>query len=136
MPLWAWVLDAVGLLLLLVLLYGLALIVRRRILARHGQGHRLNPCEVPYRANIHAKKQLGVTHLLSVSAVGSLREHLPPGTMLLPDQVIDRTVDRERTFFEGGVVGHRDHIGGAEPVHDTADVVSTQTRQGGERRAR
>jgi 5'-methylthioadenosine phosphorylase len=75
-------------------------------LPRHGQGHRLNPSEVPYRANIHAMKQLGVTHLISVSAVGSLREHLPPGTMLLPDQVIDRTADRERTFFEGGVVGH------------------------------
>jgi 5'-methylthioadenosine phosphorylase len=75
-------------------------------LARHGPGHRLNPSEVPYRANIHALKQLGVTHLLSVSAVGSLREHLPPGTMVLPDQRVDRTVRRSRTFFGGGVVGH------------------------------
>ncbi len=75
-------------------------------LPRHGAGHRLGPSEVPYRANIHALKQLGVTHLLSVSAVGSLREHLPPGAMILPDQIIDRTVGRDRTFFEGGVVAH------------------------------
>jgi 5'-methylthioadenosine phosphorylase len=75
-------------------------------LPRHGAGHRLNPSEVPFRANIHALKQLGVSHLLSVSAVGSLREHLPPGTMILPDQIVDRTVGRARTFFEGGVVAH------------------------------
>lgn len=75
-------------------------------LPRHGKGHRLNPSEVPYRANIHALKQLGVTHLLSISAVGSLQEDLPPGTMVLPDQLIDRTVARDRTFFEGGIVAH------------------------------
>lgn len=75
-------------------------------LPRHGQGHLLNPTEVPYRANIHALKQLGISHLISISAVGSLREHLPPGALVLPDQVIDRTVSRERTFFEDGVVGH------------------------------
>ncbi len=74
--------------------------------SRHGPGHRLGPSEVPYRANIHALKQIGVTHLLSVSAVGSLREHLAPGTAILPDQVIDRTTNRPRTFFENGVVAH------------------------------
>ncbi len=75
-------------------------------LPRHGKGHRLNPSDVPYRANIHALKQIGVTHLLSVSAVGSLQADLPPGTMVLPDQIVDRTVARDRTFFEGGIVAH------------------------------
>lgn len=75
-------------------------------LPRHGKGHRLNPTDVPYRANVHALKQLGVTRLLSVSAVGSLKEDLPPGTMVLPDQIIDRTVARDRTFFEMGIVAH------------------------------
>lgn len=81
-------------------------------LPRHGHGHRLNPSEVPYRANVYALKSIGVTHLLSVSAVGSLRDHLEPGTMVLPDQIIDRTIGRDRTFFEGGVVGH---VGLADP---------------------
>lgn len=75
-------------------------------LPRHGTGHRLSPTEVPYRANVYALKQLGVTHLLSISAVGSLQEKLPPGAMVIPDQIIDRTMTRERTFFEGGVVAH------------------------------
>lgn len=75
-------------------------------LPRHDKGHRLNPTDVPYRANVHALKQLGVTRLLSVSAVGSLQEDLPPGTMVLPDQIIDRTVARDRTFFEMGIVAH------------------------------
>ena len=61
-------------------------------LPRHGIGHYLNPTEVPYRANIHAMKQLGVTHLLSVSAVGSLTERYPPLTLVCPDQIIDRTI--------------------------------------------
>ncbi len=73
---------------------------------RHGTGHARNPGEVPYRANIYALRELGVTHLVSISAIGSLQEHLPPGTMVLPDQIIDRTVARSRTFFEGGVVAH------------------------------
>ena len=79
---------------------------------RHGRGHTLNPSEIPFRANVFALKSLGVTQLLSVSAVGSLRDHLEPGTMVLPDQIIDRTVGRDRTFFEGGVVGH---VGLADP---------------------
>ncbi len=81
-------------------------------LSRHGRGHRLNPTELPYRANIWALRQAGVTHVLSVSAVGSLQESLPPRTAVVPDQVIDRTVSRPRTFFEGGVVAH---VGLADP---------------------
>jgi 5'-methylthioadenosine phosphorylase len=81
-------------------------------LPRHGAGHRLTPTELPYRANIYALKALGVTHLLTVSAVGSLKEDLPPLVVLLPDQIIDRTVLRPRTFFEGGAVAH---VGLAQP---------------------
>jgi len=81
-------------------------------LPRHGSGHRLNPSELPYRANIYALKKLGVTHLLSVNAVGSLQEQLPPLTLVIPDQIIDRTVGRERTFFEQGIVAH---VGIADP---------------------
>ncbi len=75
-------------------------------LPRHGRGHRLLPSEIPYRANIAALKALGAQKLLSVSAVGSLREDLPPGTLVFPDQFIDRTVHRSTTFFGGGIVGH------------------------------
>src|SRR3954451_20656594 len=73
-------------------------------LPRHGACHRHTPSELPYRANIYALKELGVTHLLTVSAVGSLQEHLPPLTLVLPDQIIDRTVIRPRSFFGDGVV--------------------------------
>lgn len=75
-------------------------------IARHGDKHILSPSDVPYRANIYALKMLGVTHVVSVSAVGSLKASLPPRTMVLPDQIIDRTVQRERTFFEQGIVAH------------------------------
>lgn len=80
----------------------------RRIafLSRHGEGHRLAPGEVPYAANIYALKSLGVTKLLSVSAVGSLRENLAPRSFCVPDNLIDRTVDRRRSFFGDGIVGH------------------------------
>ena len=81
-------------------------------LPRHGVGHRLGPSEVPYRANIHALKQIGVTHLLSVSAVGSLTERYPPLTLVCPDQIIDRTIGRDRSYFDNGVVAH---VGLAEP---------------------
>ncbi|MBN1960212.1 MAG: S-methyl-5'-thioadenosine phosphorylase [Deltaproteobacteria bacterium] len=73
---------------------------------RHGRGHSLTPSEVPYRANIFALKSLGVNWLISVSAVGSLREELPPGTIVLPNQYIDRTLNRQRTFFSKGLVAH------------------------------
>jgi 5'-methylthioadenosine phosphorylase len=79
---------------------------------RHGAGHRHTPSELPHRANIYALKELGVTHLLTVSAVGSLQQHLPPLTLVLPDQIIDRTVVRPRSFFSDGIVAH---VGLAEP---------------------
>jgi 5'-methylthioadenosine phosphorylase len=75
-------------------------------ISRHGKGHRVNPTHVPVRANIFALKLLGVTHLISVSAVGSMREELAPEHMVVPDQLFDRTVHRPRTFFEHGVVVH------------------------------
>ena len=76
-------------------------------LPRHGRGHRLLPSEVPYRANIHALKQLCITHVLAVGAVGIMKEHISPGDMVVPDQVFDRTKgNRASTFFGGGVVGH------------------------------
>jgi 5'-methylthioadenosine phosphorylase len=81
-------------------------------LPRHGTAHQHSPSELPYRANIYALKQLGVTHLLTVSAVGSLKAELPPRSVVLPDQIIDRTVGRPRTFFETGVVAH---VGIADP---------------------
>ena len=82
-------------------------------LARHARGHRLLPTEVPYRANIHAMKQLGVRYLLSLSAVGSLREDFKPLDMVLPDQFIDLTKRRESSFFGQGAVAH---VSMAQPV--------------------
>lgn len=76
-------------------------------LPRHGRGHRLLPSEVPYRANIHALKSAGVTHVLAVSAVGIMKEHIRPGDMVVPDQIFDRTKGiRPSTFFGDGVAGH------------------------------
>ena len=82
-------------------------------LPRHGRGHRLAPGDVNYRANIAALKSLGVTDVLSVSAVGSLRADLPPGTFVVVDQYIDRTTRRESTFFAPGLVAH---VSMAHPV--------------------
>lgn len=82
-------------------------------LARHGRGHKLIPSEVPYRANIHALKQLGVRYLISLSAVGSLSEEIKPLDMVLPDQFIDLTKRRESTFFGAGAVAH---VSMAQPV--------------------
>ena len=81
-------------------------------LPRHGRGHRLSPTELPARANIYALKSLGVRRVISVSAVGSLREEIRPLDMVVPDQLIDRTLGRPRTFFGEGVVAH---VGMAEP---------------------
>lgn len=76
-------------------------------LARHGRGHFLNPSEIPVRANMAALKSLGVEHILSFSAVGSLREEIAPEHFVLPSQIIDRTKGiRPSTFFEEGVVAH------------------------------
>jgi 5'-methylthioadenosine phosphorylase len=85
---------------------------RIAFLPRHGRGHRLSPSEVPSRANIYALKSLGVQRVISVSAVGSLREDIAPLDLVIPDQLFDRTKARPTTFFEGGVVAH---IGFAEP---------------------
>lgn len=79
---------------------------RVAFLARHGRGHRFTPSELPARANIWALKHLGVQRLISVSAVGSMREAIAPGQMGVPDQLIDRTVGRPRTFFSDGIVAH------------------------------
>jgi 5'-methylthioadenosine phosphorylase len=75
-------------------------------LARHGRGHKLLPSELNFRANIYAMKKLGVERILSVSAVGSLKEEHKPTDFVVPDQFIDRTFHRESTFFGNGIVGH------------------------------
>ncbi|HLT36901.1 MAG TPA: S-methyl-5'-thioadenosine phosphorylase, partial [Enhygromyxa sp.] len=80
--------------------------LRAVFLARHGHGHVLLPGEIDYRANIHGFKQLGVTHLLSVSAVGSLQADIAPGHVVVPDQLIDRTRGRNSSFFGDGCVAH------------------------------
>jgi 5'-methylthioadenosine phosphorylase len=82
-------------------------------LARHGRGHRLLPSEINYRANVFGMKQLGVTHLVSVSTAGSLKEDIHPGELLIPDQFIDRTFRRAETFFGDGLVVH---VSLADPV--------------------
>ncbi len=82
-------------------------------LARHGRSHNLLPSELNFRANIYALKTLGVTQIISVSAVGSLREHVAPGDVVLPHQFIDRTEGRARTFFGNGAVAH---VSLADPI--------------------
>jgi 5'-methylthioadenosine phosphorylase len=79
---------------------------RVAFLARHGRGHRLLPSEINFRANIYGMKLLGVERILSASAVGSLREDLPPGMFLIPDQFFDRTRHRADTFFGQGLAAH------------------------------
>ena len=75
-------------------------------LPRHGKGHKLSPSKINYRANIDCLKQCGVTDLISLSAVGSLKENLSPGTFVLIDQFIDRTINRKKSFFDEGIVAH------------------------------
>jgi 5'-methylthioadenosine phosphorylase len=75
-------------------------------LPRHGDGHRIPPSDINYRANIDALKRAGVTDLVSLSAVGSYKEDLPPGMFVLPDQFVDRTFHRESSFFGSGCVAH------------------------------
>ena len=82
-------------------------------LPRHGRGHKLPPSGLNFRANIDALKRAGVTEVLSLSAVGSLREDLPPGTFVIVDQFIDRTFAREKSFFGAGMVAH---VSVADPV--------------------
>ena len=106
-------------------------------LPRHARGHRLLPTEIPHRANIYALRKLGVRWLLSVGAVGSLKEEYPPRTLVLPDQFFDRTSRRrEHTFFGAGIVAH---VGFAEPtsaglrrlVHDAAREMGLPVHDGG-----
>ncbi|MGA8148747.1 MAG: S-methyl-5'-thioadenosine phosphorylase [Gallionellaceae bacterium] len=82
-------------------------------LPRHGRGHRIAPSEINFRANIDALKRFGVTDVISVSAVGSLREHLKPGMFVIVDQFIDRTFARNKSFFGSGLVAH---VSMAHPV--------------------
>ena len=105
-------------------------------LPRHGRGHRISPTELPVRANIYALKTLGVERLISVSAVGSLKEELRPLDMVVPDQLIDRTYRRVSTFFEDGMVGHIafahpfcSHLSGL--LYDAASAAGVTTHMGG-----
>ena len=84
-------------------------------LPRHGKGHFISPSKINFRANIDALKQLGVTDIISISAVGSLKEELAPGTFVLVDQFIDRTFARNKTFFDEDVVAH---VSMAHPVSE------------------
>ena len=105
-------------------------------LPRHGRGHRIPPSELNFRANIDAMKRAGVTEILSLSAVGSLREDLPPGTFVIVDQFIDRTFAREKSFFGTGLVAH---VSMADPVcprlgdalSDAAATAGIETVRGG-----
>jgi len=104
---------------------------------RHGKGHRFTPSEVPYRANLFAMKALGVEWVISASAVGSLKEDVAPGDVVIIDQFIDRTVGRARTFFGDGIVAH---VAFGDPVCGTlrqvllescAEVGGTKVVDGG-----
>jgi len=106
-------------------------------LPRHGKGHRITPTEVPYRANIYALKALGVERIISINAVGSLKEEMKPGDMVIPDQLIDRTRLRQNTFFGEGIVAHAPF---AEPfcadmrpfLHSAAqDIMGADVHDGG-----
>jgi 5'-methylthioadenosine phosphorylase len=98
-------------------------------LPRHGKGHRWLPTEINFRANIFALKKLGVERIISVSAVGSLREEIAPGHLVVPDQFIDRTTHRPSTFFGRGVVAH---VSLANPFcSELSKVLVTAARQEG-----
>ena len=92
-------------------------------LPRHGRGHRLSPTEVNARANIHALKLAGCTDVLAISAIGSLREELPPGRFVAVDQFIDRTVHRDTSFFGAGLVAH---VSMADPVCPRLSVFAAE----------
>jgi len=102
---------------------------RVAFLARHGHGHHITPSEVPYRANIHALKSLGVERIVSISACGSLREDYAPGHIVIPDNIYDNTKNRIRTFFGDGLVAH---VGTANPFcADLSDKVEAAVRATG-----
>ena len=87
--------------------------VKIAFLPRHGKGHRISPSSLNFRANIYGMKKLGVQWIIGVSAVGSMKESIHPGNMVIPDQFIDRTTGRVSTFFNDGIVGH---VSLADPV--------------------
>ncbi|MBD3666619.1 MAG: S-methyl-5'-thioadenosine phosphorylase [Parvibaculaceae bacterium] len=96
-------------------------------LPRHGRGHKHSPTSINYRANIDALKRVGVTDIVSVSAVGSLKEDLPPGHFVIVDQFIDRTIAREKSFFGEGCVAH---VSMADPVNKRlGDLLEAACRQ-------
>jgi len=98
-------------------------------LARHGRGHRLLPSEINFRANVFGMKQLGVTHLVSVSTAGSLKDEIHPGELVVPNQFIDRTFKRAETFFGDGLVVH---VSLADPVcANLASDLTSATRTSG-----
>ncbi len=102
---------------------------RVAFLSRHGRGHRISPSMINYRANVYALKSLGVTRIFSVSAVGSMKELIHPGHMVLPDQFIDRTTRRLSTFFDQGLVAH---VTFADPVcHALASQLGEAARSMG-----
>ncbi len=103
--------------------------VRFTFLARHGAGHRIPPHEINYRANIDVLKRCGVTDVLALSAIGSLREYLAPGHFVAVDQFIDRTVHRDHSFFGSGLVAH---VSLADPVCPRlADLAAGAAEQAG-----
>jgi 5'-methylthioadenosine phosphorylase len=98
-------------------------------LPRHGRGHRIAPHEIPFRANVCALKKLGATHLVSISAVGSMKEAIAPGDFVVVDQLIDLTKRRPSTFFDDGIVGH---VGFADPVCEhLAEALAGAARRSG-----
>jgi len=101
--------------------------VAMAFLPRHGRGHRISPSEIPVRANIWALKSLGVEWVISVSAVGSLREDIAPRDLVVPDQLFDRTKSRVNSFFEGGLVVHCTF---AEPFCPTLSGLLVEAAQG------
>ena len=111
--------------------YVLGTLAGRKVafLSRHGRGHRFMPTEINYRANIHGFKQLGVERVLSLSAVGSLKEEHHPLDFVIPNQFVDRTRHRVDTFFGDGLV---DHIGFGEPIcGEVANVAVEACRRAG-----
>lgn len=96
---------------------------RVAFLPRHGRGHRIMPTDINYRANIYGMKKLGVARIISVSAVGSMKEHIKPGDIVVPDQFYDHTKHRRSTFFGNGVVAH---VGMADPVCSDLSAVLAQ----------
>jgi len=110
--------------------------VHAAFLPRHGVGHRFSPSELPSKANIYALKSLGVEFIIAISTVGSLKEKIKPMDMVIPDQIIDRTVLRQNTFFGNGIVGH---VAFADPycpvlsdvLYDAAHKTGARVHDGG-----